>query len=337
MRIVGLLILVIFMGCGSGDPGAPGVGLEYEFLLSDAVGADYPVTRVVVMMSSEAKTGREVELVIGADSAVGSISGLETGHWMLEAAVYSSRLLLAEGEMELEVVEGTSAVPLDFIDWDNLFPELPRRILFIGHSHTLANGGLDVHFANMVNAFDSRWDVTAAKVATGGWGLDVHWNAPNSEARNTIETSIWDAVVLHGSIALLEDHATYNTYAGRFSNLIRSEGADPWLIMNWAPPEMLNLTPEIVTRVDYTSRATNTPVSPLGSAWQNILNNHPDINLFIDSAGHPTPQGTQLAVSTLFASLIGISPEPGSYTVDDSVTPSELAIIQSTGWNTVSR
>ena len=102
--------------------------------------------------------------------------------------------------------------------------------------------------------------------------------------------------------------------------------------MNWAPPEMVELTTEIATRVDYTSRATNTPVAPLGLAWRTIVTDHPDINLFIDTAGHPTPQGTQLAISTLFASLVGISPEPNTYRVDETISQSELETLQTTGW-----
>jgi len=335
MAIILWLSFVLFSGCAGDDPATPTSVLDLVLDLADAEGVGYPVDSVVVELVAKSVSHR-VELEIGSMSATGTLNDVPPGIWTLHVSVSSSRLLLATGTREFEFTVGTTTIPLDFINWGRLFPDIPRKILFIGHSHTLANGGIDVHFAGLANEFDERWNVTASKVAFGGWGLNVHWNDPVSAAREAITSQYWDAVVLHGSIALLEDHANYTDYAGRFCDLIRSEYSDPWLIMNWAPPGMVELTSEIVTRVEYTARATGAKMAPLGRAWRTIVNDEPGIELFADIAGHPTPEGTQLAVSTLFASMFGISPVGGRYKVDESVSDGELATIQQVAWETAS-
>ena len=62
-----------------------------------------------------------------------------------------------------------------------------------------------------------------------------------------------------------------------------------------------------------TAQALNSPVAPVGIAWQDVRDQYPQINLWQDDGSHPTPEGTYLAACVFYADIFRQSPEGLSY------------------------
>jgi hypothetical protein len=71
-------------------------------------------------------------------------------------------------------------------------------------------------------------------------------------------------------------------------------------------------------------------VSPVGVAFHEINKNHPEINLYTKDLRHPSPAGTYLAASVLFASIFKKTPEGNSYKF--GLEKGEAKILQKVAW-----
>lgn len=62
------------------------------------------------------------------------------------------------------------------------------------------------------------------------------------------------------------------------------------------------------------ARDLNVPVAEVGSVWQVIVKEHPEISLWEDDGSHPSREGTYLAACVFYATIFQESPVGLTYT-----------------------
>lgn len=183
----------------------------------------------------------------------------------------------------------------------------PERVLFIGNSYTFCNrmpGTLEQLVASAAGARPIATEV----VASGGWTLEQHWDAPASRA--VLERGGWDRVVLQEQTRRpFEDRDAYHRGVRRLDQRIRELGASTVLYLTWAT----SWEPERQADLDASVRAIGAeigaPVVPVGPAFAAARATAPDSDLYVASdRRHPSARGSYLAACTFFGAMRGRSP-----------------------------
>ncbi|NMO15279.1 SGNH/GDSL hydrolase family protein [Pyxidicoccus fallax] len=210
-------------------------------------------------------------------------------------------------------------------------PAGPRatRVLFIGNSYTYYNNLPHVLEALAASASPSE-RVETRMVTVGGARLKNHWD--DDDAVDALGEGGWNHVVLQeqstlgtlivdGRHEINDPERIYFPYARRFHSEVLRRGARPVLALTWSRRH----APEAQVRLNHAilglGRELGATVAPMGLAWQQVREQHPDIPLYVDDGSHPAPAGTYLAACTLYATLFGRSPEGLTATVRGVPTP----------------
>ena len=120
-----------------------------------------------------------------------------------------------------------------------------------------------------------------------------------------------------------------------------ASGATPVLLMTWAhregPTEAALDYARMQARVGAAycdiARELQTPVVPVGQAWQQLRRIRPEIELWQQDGSHPTVAGSYLAACVLYASLCHASPEGLRFTA--GLPSTTVRVLQSTAAQTV--
>ncbi|MHA7230840.1 hypothetical protein ACVT98_18630 [Vibrio campbellii] len=72
-------------------------------------------------------------------------------------------------------------------------------------------------------------------------------------------------------------------------------------------------------------------------AFEQSINQYPEINLYHSDGKHPSLEGTYLAASVFFATLYNKSPVGGAIPVDTDMSPETAKKLQTIAWETVQR
>ena len=130
-----------------------------------------------------------------------------------------------------------------------------------------------------------------------------------------------------------ELRGTFDEYAKRHAETVRRHGAQPVFFMSWAyldKPEMTQELAEAYTRVGNENDAL---VIPAGLAFARVVEQRPDINLYLPDKRHPTLAGTYLAAATTYSALFRRSPVGLGYTA--GLDPEVARFLQLVAWETV--
>lgn len=190
------------------------------------------------------------------------------------------------------------------------------RVLFIGNSYTYAND-LPNKFAKLAKS--GKYAVEVGAVAQGGWTLADH--VKSTDTANILSSKRWTYVILQeqSQIPSVEQSRTHSMYpaARILVKQVREIGAKPLFFLTWAH---LHGTPEDGMR-DYESmqaqineghyeisQELNVPIAAVGSAWQVVVHEHPEINLWQDDGSHPSREGTYLTACVFYAAIFHQSP-----------------------------
>ncbi len=192
--------------------------------------------------------------------------------------------------------------------------ELPRRILFIGDSFTWFLW----EFPKLATSTIPPTNVEVDLIWTGGAPLSLHWSRPST--LQAIQKGDWDVVVLQEDIVDNWRRVDqFPEYARKFHDEIRQDGAEPVFYMHWPWKSQAVPTIEQIAGA-YGDMGTELgdKVAPVGLAWQRVLQERPDLDLYNDDQVHASAYGAYLTMCVLYATIYGQSPAGATYRMADS-------------------
>ena len=190
------------------------------------------------------------------------------------------------------------------------------RVLFIGNSYTYYNSSPELFKALVLERFPEQ-NVETHLISQGGMTLEEHWKV--EETINTIKSGNWDYVVLQeqsklGMALIIDDDIHFGRtdlffeYARKFDAEIKKSGAKTVFFMTWSernkPEEQAILTHAYST----IANELDAILAPVGLVWNNVRTNE-SINLYDMDGTHPSPAGSYLAATTIYATLFGDNPK----------------------------
>ena len=181
------------------------------------------------------------------------------------------------------------------------------RILFIGNSHTFANG-LPYQLREMINSAAGR-EECQAWMATAG-GMDLAWHAAESGTQLNLACHPWNYVVLQQQSPPFDG---YEALAAGYDGLepgIRRAGAEPLLFVTWkrrSAPE--SDQDELDAAFARLAGERGARLVPVGAAWRRVRREHPEIELYTPDGSHASPAGSYLAACVFFHVLIDKKPQ----------------------------
>jgi len=209
------------------------------------------------------------------------------------------------------------------------YAQQSKRVLFLGNSYT-ANNNLPVLIADI--ALSKGDTLNHDRNTPGGSTLQNHYF--NGVSVPKIQQGNWDYVVLQEQSQgpafnnyFLEHNIIY--YTKRLDSLrnLADSCGETMFFMTWGrkngDPVNCVANPAFCTyasmqarlRTSYLRMAnrTSSVVSPVGIAWRDTRNHHPNIELYAGDGSHPTLAGSYLAACTFYASIFHKSPIGASY------------------------
>jgi hypothetical protein len=208
------------------------------------------------------------------------------------------------------------------------------RVLFIGDSYTYVNDLPDT-FADLAWAAGRRVD--AVDLSIGGGTLAGHVADPATAS--TISSQPWNTVVLQdqSEVPALPSGRRSEMYPAviQLAQMIRNDGAQPLLFLTWGhasgwPQAGLDSYATMQAAVDegYLGIADDVviPIAPVGDAWQTVVGDQANPQLWQGDGVHPTTEGTYLAACVFYASIFDQSPVGLGY--HDGLSDAEAAMLQ---------
>lgn len=228
-----------------------------------------------------------------------------------------------------------------------------KRVLFLGNSYTYTNN-LPQMIANMASSVGDT--LIFDQNTPGGYYLYEHWNDSNST--NKIKIGNWDDVVLQDQSlapALPNDlffgnlmPYTYklDSLINHYNDCVETVFYRTWGRKNGEITYCSVYTPypwpyfcsyasmDSVLKVRYQVMAdsNNAIVSPVGSVWNYIRKNNPNIELYQIDESHPSLLGTYAAACTFYAIIfrknpLNISYNAGLTTVESDVIKNAAKLV----------
>ncbi len=231
-----------------------------------------------------------------------------------------------------------------------LFGQAEKTVLFIGNSYTYVNNLPDL--VNQI-AIDKGNQLIYETHTPGGSTLSQH--ASNSNVQYLLETTEWDYVVLqeqsqYPSFPPAQVSAEVYPYAESLCEDIRETNpcSEPVFFMTWGrengDSQNCAFYPPICTyegmqerlTESYTEMAENNEslLAPVGIAWKNIREEHPEIDLYSGDGSHPSMKGSYLAACVFYSILFSDDPTTEYY--PDGMNNDEAEIIQEFALNAIS-
>ena len=231
--------------------------------------------------------------------------------------------------MKLFILKGFLLLPLI------LFSQIEKQVLFIGNSYTYMNG-----LPELINqiAISKGNSLIYESHTPGGSTLMQH--ASNSNLQLLLNTTEWDYVILqeqsqNPSFPPSQVASQVYPYAESLCEDIREANpcTEPVFFMTWGrengdsqncasyPPICTYEGMQDRLTESYTEMAQNNEslLAPIGIAWKDIREQHPEINLYSSDGSHPSIQGSYLAACIFYAVLFDDS-------ATNNYTPTNLNI-----------
>lgn len=184
------------------------------------------------------------------------------------------------------------------------------RVLFIGNSYSYFNSTPELVKALFQEKYPDR-KIETRLVSQGGMTLQMHWQG--EEALAAIRSQQWDYVVLQEQsklgMGVMIDRDIYfgNTdlffeYARKFDTEIKKSGAETVFFMTWSiksRPEEQEILTYAYSKI---AQELDAKLVPVGLAWATIRTDN-QFDLYAPDGSHPSPWGSYLVATTMFATL----------------------------------
>ncbi|MFY0591922.1 DUF4886 domain-containing protein [Roseivirga sp.] len=225
------------------------------------------------------------------------------------------------------------------------------KILFIGNSYTYFNSAPEL-LKGLAKEKLPNHVVETQLISQGGMTLERHWE--EYRAVKAIHANDWDYVVLQeqsklGMRVIIDDLTYFGQtdrffeYARKFDAEIKKTDAKTVFFMTWSiedrPKEQKILT-QAYTNI---AKELDAIITPVGLVWDKVRDND-QMDLYFVDGSHPSPSGSYLVATTMFATLFDKSPvglsgklmgnRLSSFGVPDSV-PSQLVDIPAANAKTI--
>lgn len=174
------------------------------------------------------------------------------------------------------------------------------KVLFIGNSHTYFND-MPQSFADMCQAGGVETDVVM--LAYSWKDLEWHMSKEYFTARFNILYGGYDYCVVQQGAHPFPGEETTMANAARIAELCRKAGTKVLLIETWAEkkyPQHQELLSEANRKV---ADSIGAQLVPVGSVWQQLLTECPEIDLFWKDGEHASPYGDYV-ISALLSRMI---------------------------------
>jgi hypothetical protein len=183
--------------------------------------------------------------------------------------------------------------------------EKPLKVLFVGNSFTF--------FWNMPQLVKAMGEFQGVSLdihqsTVGGSNLKQHWNEEKGTlTRKLLKEKKWDYVILGDhSLSTIEAPERFDEYAKKFSDLVRSIGAEPLFYLTWAYKSNPLMQPTITKGYLDLANKLNAKVIPVGPIWMRARELRPDLNFYFDDK-HPSYDGSYLIALIFYKTLTGKS------------------------------
>ena len=344
-----LLTILIYIGCQQLGTEILQTGeLPITMSLQPAFENGFDVTAVRVTITKyDFTSSLYLTIYDSTNTASGTFSELQPGIYTIYVEVFEGDDVIATGsgigeviagetttvEIILEIVPLTGSLEIS-VNWGNLIPNIPRRILFIGNSITYYNGGVDLHTMNLANSIDSTLAIECESVTGGGWTLQQHFNSPITIQQ--IESGNWDMVILQEMTSRpVNDPELFYEYATLLDSVITESGAQTAFFFSWPFESVFDeMIEQQSAAYNFIGNELDAPVIPVARAWQFSRQQDPELELFMDDGNHPNVHGTYLACCTFFAFLWDETPVGAVSVNDPDITESEMLFLQTIAWET---
>ena len=192
-------------------------------------------------------------------------------------------------------------------------PEYPRNIVFLGNAIIGENGGVEIHLQKMVAEIDSLPDIEVGTAYKAYSSVGKMW----TQAKNEYDIEDIDCVVVFETFQnIWEGGAGKSDF---FANIRRIEsqakdvGAETIMLMGWGHGEYGVYTQDIADTHNEIAEELGIKVAPVGLAFDAVLNERPDYDLFTDKNIFLTWRATYLATMVLYATIYEENPAGLTY------------------------
>ncbi|MFT4652869.1 MAG: hypothetical protein ACI82S_000512 [Patiriisocius sp.] len=230
----------------------------------------------------------------------------------------------------------------------------PHRILFTGNSFSFYNNGIHNHLGGLVRSAD-QWEggknLFRLMTLSGG---HIYEQLPLLEVMLSQQDARWDAVVLqaHSNEPITsKKQEKFKQSLGNAINMLKQEKVLPILFMTWEYKGDSQMGEKLALAYKNMAKKHQVPLIPVGLAFANAQQQHPDISLYVadvlgvkvagnltaltykKSIKHPSQAGTYLAACVFYAALYNQSPEGLPFIAD--LPPEQAIKLQKLAWQTV--
>lgn len=206
-----------------------------------------------------------------------------------------------------------------------VFAQDSVSVLFLGNSYTYVND-LPNLIKSIANSFGD--ELYFDQNTPGGYTLEGH--AGNATTQSKIKLNPWDYVIIQAQSqepSFPDAQVNSNTlpYAVQLADSVYSNNfcSEVMFYMTWGREDGDPQWGPISTFEGMNDRlrsaylrfadSVDGSVSPVGSAWRYVRENHPTIQLYAGDGSHPSYEGSYLAACTFYASLFRSSPVGSSF------------------------
>jgi hypothetical protein len=188
------------------------------------------------------------------------------------------------------------------------------KILFVGNSYVYSNNLPEI--LEVITNNSSNDSLYSEMVTIPGSTLQIQWEL--GEALQKIHSKNWDYVILQGHSTLglrlingqlrINDPGNFYKYVRLFNEEITKDSSETLLLLTWAKKFAPEHQPKINNAYLNIGNELDIKVIPVGTAWQEVLNNYNDIELYWNDGSHPTFEGSYLTACVIYSSLFEKSP-----------------------------
>lgn len=201
--------------------------------------------------------------------------------------------------------------------------QAPGRILFVGNSFVSRND-LPSMIEDLAKSAGHR--VQSESIVAGGASLRRHVNS--GAIARTLTHCRWDQVVLQEQSTLpIKNPTRYHENVRAVHALTSAAGARIVLYMTWARRSAPATQQQLAAAVLAIGAEISAAVAPAGQAWQAVLKDHPEIDLYAADGSHPTAAGSWLAACVLYRTLFSDRELPAAARGPAGMAPEVAAVL----------
>ncbi len=182
------------------------------------------------------------------------------------------------------------------------------RVLFVGNSYTFFHN-VPYLVSEISNQTDTK--ILAKKSTAGGATLTDHWRgARGLKTVELIKQAKFDIIVLHDhSRRPIEQPDSFFYYSKLFCDLIKEQGAMPYVYSTWAREKEPQWQQVITENYKKAAAENCAGIALVGEAWALAKKRRPTVELYAKDGSHASSLGALLTSLVLVKALTGQLPE----------------------------